>query len=395
MDHWLGRWESLRAALGDPRPVYASERSSDGGRAFVAASEGALRELLALPAAALGARRSAWLPRGWADRSAFFTSGAEHARARRAIASGLDRQRLEAHVPLLRAIARDVLEEGERRGAWWSPGPLGPAPHAVMLAIASRSMGALLLGARVERAMRADLEAVLAPLDRPWAFAPPLRVELFGRTPWGRFVRATRRVRAALRARAAQAAGPSRGADEGALDAMARQGGDDPELLVDQAITMLATGREPVAAALSWAVEMLAADAVAEREARDAVRALGAEPSIDALRGCVPLERAIERALSRAVVPEIARRLARDETIAGRRLPAGTEIVGAICLHTERAPSLAFGGGAHGCMGAELARLTMRVVLAEHLRRPTASARAPRAGLHAVRRNLVLVPRAR
>lgn len=322
------------------------------------AADDAWRDLVALPAAALAPRRPPFLPGGWVDRSAFFVAGAEHAAARRAISGALGRARIEAHAPALRAIAREVLAEEIGRGRPFEV-------HRAMLEIAARSIGVFVLGSQAERALRQVVRGALAPLDAPLAYAPPFRLELFGWTPWGRFVRAKRALREVLRARVerARVGGGDEGAGIEALAGAARGLHDDA--VVDQAITMLATGREPVAAALAWAVVAIDEDDLAARDARRALAALGAEPRASALRACAPLEALVDRALARGpVVPEIVRRLAREATIGGRRVAAGAEVRARVAAGGERGcPVRAFGGGAHGCLGRELARATLSVVL--------------------------------
>ncbi|MFI9511192.1 cytochrome P450 [Nocardia sp. NPDC052566] len=156
--------------------------------------------------------------------------------------------------------------------------------------------------------------------------------------------------------------------------------------LRDQLITLLLAGHETTASALSWALYELAADQRIQRAAVEAVR--------------VEDDKALEAVMKEAmrlhtVIPGAVRKLTRDTTIAGWRLPAGTTVSCSIFLaHRSRdsypdiavfRPSrfldgevepntwLPFGGGVRRCLGAGFSLMEGTTVLREILSRYTLS----------------------
>jgi cytochrome P450 len=149
----------------------------------------------------------------------------------------------------------------------------------------------------------------------------------------------------------------------------------------DQLITLLLAGHETTATGLAWAFERLMRH---PQEMRRAVRA--ADDHDDE-----HLENVAKEALRvRPVIVDIARRLTREATFAGRLLPAGTVVFPSI-LSVQESPDwghnprvfdpgrwverpappygwIPFGGGTRRCLGAAFAQMEMRTVLGEVLR---------------------------
>ncbi len=167
--------------------------------------------------------------------------------------------------------------------------------------------------------------------------------------------------------------------------------------LRDQLITLLVAGHDTTATGLSWALERLTrhpailAKAVRAAEASAAGDATGDE-YLDAV--------AKETLRIRPVVFDVARVLKEPVELAGYRLPAGIMVapgIGLVHSNSQQYPEpdrfdpdrmvgatpgpttwFPFGGGNRRCLGATFARVEMRVVLGEVLRRvelaPTAAA---------------------
>ncbi|WP_337822164.1 cytochrome P450 [Amycolatopsis sp. A1MSW2902] len=211
-----------------------------------------------------------------------------------------------------------------------------------------------------------------------------LRWDLGRRSPWGRFVRAQRRVDAVLHAQIAdrrRGAGPS-GRD--VLSLLMEQDGDaamtDDELR-DHLVTLLVVGHETTATALGWAIERLVRHPDVYRQLREDIDDGGAD-QLDAVIN--------ETLRVRPVTMDIGRTPARTTELGGYRIPADTMLAVSLgLLHslpelydrpTEFRPArflgvrppayhfLPFGGGPHRCLGATLAMLEMRVVLSTVLR---------------------------
>jgi cytochrome P450 len=150
---------------------------------------------------------------------------------------------------------------------------------------------------------------------------------------------------------------------------------DDQELR-DELVTLLVAGHETTATALSWAFERLTRHPQALDRLTEEARA-GDDEYVDAvIRETLRL---------RPVLPFVVRRLTQPTTVAGRELPAGTNVAPSIQL-IHRRPDvypdpaafrperwlgvrpnpytfLPFGGGVRRCLGASFAETEMRAVL--------------------------------
>ncbi|MFG1789870.1 cytochrome P450 [Nocardia sp. NPDC049149] len=185
---------------------------------------------------------------------------------------------------------------------------------------------------------------------------------------------------------------------------------DDPPLtdaeLRDQLITLLLAGHETTASALSWALYEIAAHPAIQAEAYDAARD-GDEKYLEAV-----LKEAMRL---HVVINGTNRKLTRDMTIGGRRLPAGTVVNTSILLahgnpdsHPdagafrpdrfltgEVAPNtwFPFGGGVRRCIGAGFSLMEGTAVLREILLRHTLSLPEGAKPEQPKTRNITTVPR--
>lgn len=230
---------------------------------------------------------------------------------------------------------------------------------------------------RVLLARLLELNATIATV------LPHLRVDLGGRSPWGRLLRCTAAVDERLYAEIARRR--VEGADGDGSDVLsillaARDADGAPMTdreLRDQLLTMLVAGHETTATALAWAFERLVRHPAVLRRLVDEVDA-GATNLLDAV--------IVETLRSRPVVPIVGRKLTAPFAVAGRTHPAGTVLMPSVFLagHDPRAfpnplafrperflerqpPPFAwipFGGGVRRCLGASFAQVEMQAVIA-------------------------------
>ena len=175
--------------------------------------------------------------------------------------------------------------------------------------------------------------------------------------------------------------------------------------LRDQLMTLLLAGHETTATALAWTFDLLLRHATVLQRLRDSLAA-GED---DYLRATIS-----ESLRLRPVIPLAGRRLAKELSVDGLTLPAGTDVTPAIWLtHTradiypepfafrperflEGAPDtygwIPFGGGIRRCLGASFAEFEMRIVLREVLTRCDLHKANP-APEKTGRRNITLSPK--
>jgi cytochrome P450 len=152
--------------------------------------------------------------------------------------------------------------------------------------------------------------------------------------------------------------------------------------LRDQLMTLLLAGHETTATALAWTFDLLLRHPEPLRRLRDSLEA-GED---DYLRATIS-----ESLRLRPVIPLAGRRLAKELSVDGLTLPAGTDVTPAIWLTHTRADLypeplsfqperflgdgpesyawIPFGGGIRRCIGASFAEFEMRIVLREVLTR--------------------------
>jgi cytochrome P450 len=319
--------------------------------------------------------------------SLLLLDGDRHLRERRLLTPAF-------HGPGLSRLAAVIEEAAAREVATWREAEMATRPS--MQRITFEVIARAVLGEH-DAAARAELFRLLQPaFDVSMLnMVPALRVDAGRLTPWGRFRAAMRKLDARLfaliRARRRQPLGDDvLGMLVHATD---EQGAPLSDRHVrDELVTLLLAGHETTASALAWAFERLARHPRAVDRAREAVTR-GELRYLDAI--------AKETLRVRPIVMDVARKLGRDADLAGYRLPAGTIVMPAIALlHEDDAhfaeaarfiperwldsnpPGnawLPFGGGRRRCLGASLALLEMRLVLAKVLaeRRPLAHGVAP------------------
>lgn len=169
------------------------------------------------------------------------------------------------------------------------------------------------------------------------------------------------------------------------------------DLIRDQLLTMLIAGHDTVTALMAWALYALAKHPPVLAQARAEVESVlqGEPPTADKIQQLHYLERVIKETLRLYPPIHASNRLAaRDLDFEGRRIPAGTRVLFSIYL-THRHPAhwpdperfdpdrfdparcappapftyLPFGGGPRFCIGAVMAQIEARAVLARLLQR--------------------------
>jgi cytochrome P450 family 135 len=176
--------------------------------------------------------------------------------------------------------------------------------------------------------------------------------------------------------------------------------------LRDQLMTLLLAGHETTATALAWTFDLLLRHSQPLQRLRDSLEA-GED---DYLRATIS-----ESLRLRPVLPLAGRRLAKELSVDGLTLPAGTDVTPAIWLTHTRADIypepfvfrperflgdgpesyawIPFGGGIRRCIGASFAEFEMRIVLREVLIRCDLHKASP-APEQTGRRNITLSPKA-
>ncbi len=331
--------------------------------------------------------------------------GAEHMRQRKLLLPPFHGERIARHREAMqRAADEDV--------ASWpigEPFPLQPRMQAMTLNVILRAVFGMEDGPRRDE-LRVLLARLLELNTTIATTLPQLRIELGGLTPWGKLMRCTAEVDAAIYAEMARRREQPNAAQDDVLSLLldARDERGDPMTdaeIRDQLLTMLVAGHETTATALAWAFErMLREPDVVARLRADLER--GESAYLDA---------AIKESLRlRPVVPIAARKLSEPLVVGGHEYPAGTVLMPCIFLlhrnpavyedpeefRPERflgAPPatyswIPFGGGVRRCLGASFALLEMRIVIEAVLRnldlRPV-----PRRSERIVRRAFTLSPK--
>lgn len=340
-------------------------------------------------------------------RSVLLLEGAEHLQRRKMMLPPFHGERMRAYESTVRELAEREVD----RFPADSPFPVHPRMQAVTLEVILRAVFGVTDPRRRERLR----ELLPRLLDGTSSVALQFRVLLARR--WGRadplaeLREMNREIDDLLLAEIAERRvdpDPAEREDILSLLVAARfddgSGMSDGELR-DQLITLLLAGHETTATALAWTVDLL----VRHPATLARLTAELDEDGDDYLRAVI-----WESLRLRPVVPLAGRRLARELSIDGFTLPAGTDVTPAIWLtHTradlypepyafrperflDRPPTtygwIPFGGGVRRCLGAAFAELEMRIVLETILRRRELHAASPRAE-RVTRRNVTFSPR--
>ncbi|GLF95042.1 cytochrome P450 [Streptomyces yaizuensis] len=340
--------------------------------------------------------------------SVLFANGTRHDAYRQVIGPALRGRRLARHIPAIRTIAEQAGDELAGRASFVVP----EWARRVTL----RVIGHILLGDGNSAVLGRVGDLVEQILGSPWRtvrhryLRPPAPVP----SRWGAFLRDRDALgeeltglcpRPASDARV-PAPGPVRDVPSLAAELASGEpplgplGGDE---FADQLISLIFAGHETTASAIAWTLYWLAA--------HDGVRAnLGAELAACSSDGSsaadLPLLDAVCRESLRITPPAVLagnRTLTTDRELLGRGWSRGTTLTP--CVYAaHRQPDLypgperfdpgrflgrkwpgqhylPFGGGTRRCLGADLALLEMRMVVAAVLRRVELGRPGPRDGV--------------
>ncbi len=307
----------------------------------------------------------------------------EHSRGRKLLAPAFSRSAVSDYRPLIEEVARSHVDGWDN-----STQPILKLVEAMTLDIIMR----VIFGV-TDKQVANRIVAAVEPIihAHPLVFAgwkPPGR-RLFG--PWKKLHKGRGELdRLLWREVQDRTTNPkhrqdvlSRLIERGAIDE--RNFMEYTELR-DHLVTMLLAGHETTAAAVAWALHELAAAPDVQSRARDAAK-IGDQRYLEAV-----VKEAMRR---RPVAGEARRRLARDMTLCGLSLPAGTYVSTSIELahsnpQNHRQPDafdpdrflngevstdtwFPFGGGVRRCIGAHLALIEGTILLTEILTRMSLS----------------------
>lgn len=319
--------------------------------------------------------------------------GARHRRKRRVLAPPLHGQRMKAWADVIATAARGAFAD-VRVG---DTVDLLARTQRLSLDVIVRAIFGMTDPARITR-FHHSVEAVIAGLPAWLLFAPWLQRPMFGVGPWDRYQRAERALLDLLREEIARARATPDNARDDVLALLLAARDEDGEALpdaelLDELRTLVIAGHETTATTLAWALWLLHRNPDALARLRDELAPLGSAPDPAALATLPWLDAVCDETLRLApIVPIMARRLAREWTLAGATIPAGTMVCPAVML-THFDPALypdpsrfdparfltrrytpgefyPYGGGARRCLGASMAgyelKLALGTVLAAH-----------------------------
>ncbi|MFO0548754.1 MAG: cytochrome P450 [Polyangiaceae bacterium] len=348
------------------------------------------------------------------DRSVLMADGREHVRKRKLLLPPFHGERMHSYGSAMLEIADRAIERLPRE----RPFAIHPVMQDVTLEVIVRTVFGIQAGPRADEMMRRTKRILelgaWAPLLLPF-----LQFELFGLAPYGRFKAAVAAGDAVLyeEIRRRRETG-ERGEDILSLLLDARDDAGamlEPPELRDELVTLLVAGHETTATALTWALRWLLDQPGTYADVRNAVDALGADPSPEDIAKCELLDAAAREALRLVpVIPLVGRVLLAPASVGGYDLEAGTVVVCSIYLAHRRPeafpnPTLfdpsrfvgrkfsayeffPFGGGMRRCIGMAFALYEMKLVLAKLLARTELRLAGPKREIRMVRRSITITP---
>jgi cytochrome P450 len=351
------------------------------------------------------------------DSSVLLLDGDRHTRQRKLLMPPFHGDRLKAYSKLICQITEEVAA-GLQAGQSFR---VRPAMQAITLSVILQAVFGLQSGARFDKLrllLNELLDSLGSPIGAAHIFFPGLRQD-WGWTPWSHFLRLKQQVDRLLYEEIhdrQKNPDPTR-TDILTLLLSARdetgQSMSDTELR-DELITLLLAGHETTASALAWALYWIHLLPEVESKVRSELQSLNSPdpeqiarlPYLNAL--CQETLRLYPITLTAGV-----RMLTSPHTIMGYELPAGTVLFPCTYLvhHNEAiypqskqfrperflersfssAEFLPFGGGHRYCIGAALAMLEMKLVLATLLQGWTFELPSQKA-IEPVRRGVTLAP---
>jgi cytochrome P450 len=319
------------------------------------------------------------------SQSLLLQEGAEHLARRRLMLPSFHGERMRSYEAILDEIVDEEIDSWPLDTEF----PIHSRMQAITLEAILRIVFGVADGPRLER-LRKMLATVLTETASPRSQLISLATRRFrGGNAFARFENQLREVDDLLFAEIAEHRSKPDLADRDDILSMLmlaefEDGGtmSDKELR-DQLMTLLLAGHETTATALAWTFDLLLRHPEPLQRLRDSLEA-GED---DYLRATIS-----EALRLRPVLPLAGRRLAKELSVDGMTLPAGTDVSPAIWItHTrpdlypepfafrperflgDEGPEsyawIPFGGGIRRCIGASFAEFEMRIVLREVLTR--------------------------
>ena len=318
------------------------------------------------------------------SQSLLLQEGAEHLARRRLMLPAFHGERMRSYESVLDEIVSEEIDSWPLNSEF----PIHSRMQAITLEAILRIVFGVAEGSRLER-LRGVLSNVLTETASPRSQLIALATRRFrGGNAFARYERQLVEVDDLLYAEIAEHRTRPDLADREDILSMLMlaefEGGgtmSDKELR-DQLMTLLLAGHETTATALAWTFDLLLSHPEPLQRLRDSLAA-GED---DYLRATIS-----ESLRLRPVLPLAGRRLAKELSVDGLTLPAGTDVTPAIWVTHTRADLypepfafqperflgdgpesyawIPFGGGIRRCIGASFAEFEMRIVLREVLTR--------------------------
>jgi cytochrome P450 len=318
------------------------------------------------------------------SQSLLLQEGAEHLARRKLMLPSFHGERMRSYESVLDEIVSEEIDSWPLHSEF----PIHSRMQAITLEAILRIVFGVADGPRLER-LRGVLSTVLTETASPRSQLIALATRRFrGGNAFARYEGQLKEVDDLLYAEIAEHRTRPDLADREDILSMLmlaefEDGGtmSDKELR-DQLMTLLLAGHETTATALAWTFDLLLRHPEPLRRLRDSLAA-GED---DYLRATIS-----ESLRLRPVLPLAGRRLAKELSVEGLTLPAGTDVTPAIWITHTRADLypdpftfkperfigegpesyawIPFGGGIRRCLGASFAEFEMRIVLREVLSR--------------------------
>ncbi|HEY9610075.1 cytochrome P450 [Allocoleopsis sp.] len=353
------------------------------------------------------------------DNSITLLDGDRHERQRRLLMPPFHGDRLRTYSQLICDITQDVTNE------WMigKPFAIRPPMQEITLRVILRAVFGLDEGERFQQLrqlLNLVLEALGTPLSSTLLFFPSLRQDWGPLSPWGRFLRIKQQVRQLLydEIRERRAQGDFSRTDILTLLLSARDEAGQPmtdEELHDELMTLLVAGHETTASALTWALYWIHHLPVVQDKLLHELETLG--DGVDPMEiARLPYLSAIcsETLRIYPIAPSTFIRILKSPMeIGGYQFEAGTALMPSIYLIHQREDIypepkhfkperflerqyspyeyFPFGGSNRRCIGAALALLEMKLVLATIVSRYQLKLTSSRP-IKPVRRGLTLAP---
>jgi cytochrome P450 len=315
--------------------------------------------------------------------SVLLIEGEQHRRERGLLSPAFRGQRINKNAELIREVAMRVASD-------WETGEtirmMDPALE-VSLEVIIRVVFGVQAEDKVE-SLKRQIKSFVGTFHPMLAFSKLLQRPLLGLSPWNRFVKARNELHESLDAEIGRHSGCPVMQDNmlsGLLHSKYEDGENATSTGIrDQLVAMLMAGHETTQIAISWAMNWLHR----HPEYADRLRAeLDEDDSVEAITNSSLLNGICNESLRiNSVISDVVRTLREPMEWQEGTLPAGTNIAVAICLIHED-PELypepfrfnpdrwndrdfkptefiPFGGGTRKCLGATLAMLEMKMVVA-------------------------------